>query len=146
MGEKHRSISHGASPPSSANVANALKPEAPPPDLPELEAAFPEKTPIRIAKVYTTANPEKTEAPCTCGGMLSYGTFSYSAAWNGQRLEVGEVEGYKCDQDDCSVIFFLPSVAREMEYHIDKARNDLSPFQKLAGLINKRYRFDPEDL
>ena len=91
--------------------------------------------PIRIERVHTIVEPRIKETPCACGGMLRYGPFSFSAAWNGQRLEIGDVRGYKCDQDGCSVTLFPEPIGREIEWHISRIRGTLSTKQKLEGLL-----------
>lgn len=119
------------------------------PSVREIDPIFAEHKLIKIPKVHTTVDPKVKEMPCACGGTLRYGIISFSAMWNGKRLEVGEVQAYRCDQSgeykNCNVIMFLPSIAREMEWYIDKARGTLTLSQKLEGLI-KKYSPEPKSL
>jgi len=115
--------------------------------LAETKAGSEEQKPleVKIGEIQTTVNPEIKETPCACGGMLRYETFPFSASWNGQRLEVEEVQGYRCNQEDCSVTLFPLPIGREMIWHIDRARGTLSFPQKVEGLL-KGYSPEQEKL
>jgi hypothetical protein len=111
------------------------------PLTPESRRTLTNPKPIIIERIRTTLDPKIKETPCSCGGVLRYGFFSFSSTMNGQKLEVRNVQGYKCDRAGCHVILFPEPIAKEMEWHIDLARGNLSPLKRIEGIV-KQYARD----